>query len=82
MIHFLGGKDVVIAPVDIIDNGKIVGQQKMPLLNKTTAFHFSTVTENLCLYKEHIKRLLKHSDLKTVLVVNINKEKVTLKTII
>jgi len=81
IVHFLGGNDVVIVPINIIDNGKIVGQQKMPLLNKTTAFHFSAVAENLCLYKDHIKRILKHSNIKTVLMVNINKEKITLTTI-
>jgi len=81
IVHFLGGNDVVIAPINIIDNEKIVGQQKMPLLNKTTAFHFSAVTENLCLYKDHIKRILKHSNIKTVLMVNINKGKITLATI-
>jgi len=81
MIHFLGGKDAVISPVDIIDNGKIVGRQKIPLLNKTTAFHFATVKKNFDIYCKHIKRLLKHSYLETILVINIDKEKITLTTV-
>ena len=81
MTYFMGGKDKVIVPVDIIDNGKIIGQQKMSLLNQVTAFHFSAVANDFNNYKIHIKRLLNHSNLKTILWINFNKEKVTLTTI-
>jgi len=77
----MGGKEKVIAPIDIIDNGKIIGQQKMSLLNQTTAFHFSAVSENYKNYIIHIERLLKHSNLQTILWINLNKEKIILKTI-
>jgi len=79
--YFMGGKDLVSSPVDIIDSGKIIGQQKMALLNNSTAFHFSAVADNFSNYKIHIKRLLNHSNLKTILWINLNKEKVTLTTI-
>ena len=81
MIYFLGGKDTIISPVDIIDNGKIVGQQKMPLLNKTTAFHFAAVKKNFDIYCNHIKRLIEHSNLNTILLINFNKEKITFTTV-
>lgn len=81
LIFFLGGKDNVIKPINIINGKKIVAQQKIALLNKTTAFHISGLADNLILYENHITRLLKHTELQAIQWINFNKNEIKFKTI-
>ena len=82
LIHFLGGSEDVITPVNIIFDDKIVGQQKMQLINRETIFHLSSINKKLQSYENNINRLVKHTNIKYVQWINFNKNIITLKTIL
>ncbi len=79
--HFLSNGRNIIQAVNIYFNGQIVGRQKMHLLNSTTAFHLSAITRKFTSYKNNIKRLIKHTDIKEVQWINLNHHNIKFKTI-
>ena len=80
-LYFLGGKEKMIKPVNVIGSRKIVGQQKFSLLNDRTAFHISSISRQTALYENHMRRLLKHVELDTIQWINFDKHNITFKTI-
>jgi GxxExxY protein len=82
LIHFLGGPNSDSQAVNIEVNGRIVGSQKMSLLNPETAWHLSAVRVNMQSYETHIARLLRHTRLSRIHWININQRSITLKTLI
>ena len=80
-MHFLGGEEHIIRPVKIYFNKKIVGEQKIELLNNDTALHVSAVTGILNNYEKNIRRLLNHTDIKAIQWINFNQRNITMKTI-
>ena len=81
LIYFLGGSEKVVCSVEIFFNNRIVGKQKMQLLDNETAFHLSAVTRAFNGYEDNIRRLIKHTKIKTVQWINLNQREITLKTI-
>jgi len=81
IIYFLGGYEDVVVPVEFFYNNEIVGKQKMQLLNKQTIFHLSCVRKSVQSYENNICRLIKHTNIKNVQWINLNKNYITLKTI-
>ncbi len=81
LIHFLGGEDKVVRPIDIVSNGRVVGQQKMCLLDPRTALHVSAVSKHMKTYAQHMRRLLSHTRLSALQWINFNKSTVTCTTI-
>jgi GxxExxY protein len=81
LVHFLGGNENVICPVKICFNNQVVGEQKMQLLNDETAFHLSGITRAHKGYENNIKRLIKHTNIKSVQWVNFNQRDIKIKTI-
>ncbi len=80
-IHFLGGKDKVIVPIEILKDSRIVGQQKMCELDKQIVFHFSALTKYFSSYETHMRRILNHTKLKAIQWINFNKKDIKIKTI-
>jgi GxxExxY protein len=81
LIHFLGGEDRVIAPVDIFVENKMAGQQKMLLLDSQTVFHLSSINKAVQGYENNLSRLMQHTNMQRVHWINLNKNRITLKTI-
>jgi len=81
VIFFLGGDENVIVPTNIFYNKKIIGKQKMQMLDNETVFHFSSIKRAFEGYEENIRRLISHTKIKAVQWININKRIITLKTI-
>ena len=79
LVHFLGGIEKIICPVKIYFNNKIVGEQKMTLLNDTTAFHLSGISKAFKSYENNIIRLIQHTQITTVQWINFNKRNITIK---
>jgi len=82
LIHFLGGIDKIVVPIEINYQNKIVGKQKMQLLNNKTIFHLSAITRAFEGYENNIKLLIKHSNINAVQWINFNHREICLKTII
>lgn len=81
LIHFLGGADEIIRPVEIIFNRQVVGEQKMQLLNNNTVFHISSIQRAFKGYEKNIRNLIEHTRIKNIQWINFNQNKITIKTI-
>jgi len=81
LLHFLDGPESGVCPVDIDVSGRIVGRQKMCLLDAQTAWHLSTVRGGLRSYETHITRLLNHTPLQRIHWINLNHRDILLKTL-
>ena len=79
--HFLSNGQSIIRPVDVYFNGQIAGNQKMHLLNNTTAFHLSAITRKFASYDNNIKRLINHTNIDAVQWINLNHNNISFKTI-
>lgn len=60
---------------------RVIGTQTLHLLNQTTAWHVSTISESNGSYETHLTRLLKHTRLERMHWINLNKCDVSLKTL-
>ena len=79
--YFLGGKEAVERRVDFIVDGEVVGGQKVKLLDDLTAFAITGVKGELGLYEEHLRRLLRHTNLQTIQWLNMANHDIVFKTI-
>ncbi len=61
--------------------GRLIGIQKMCLLNADTAWHLSAIRRNLWAYETHICRLLNHTRLTRIHWINLDHKTITLKTL-
>jgi GxxExxY protein len=81
LLHHTIGTNSGLLPVPIISHGRIVGSQKMCLLNSETAWHLSTIKSNLVSHENHIRRLLHHTRLKRLYWINLQQNDVIFKNI-
>ncbi len=81
IIHFLGGRETAETQVDFIVGSQVVGRQKVKLLDDTTAFEMTAVKDKPHFYEEHLRRLLRHTDLRAIQWVNMINHDITFKTI-
>jgi GxxExxY protein len=81
LLHFLGGSEKIINPVEIYFKNKVIGAQKMQLLNNETAFHISAITRAFKDYEKNIRRLIEHTKINTVQWINLNQRDIKFKTI-
>jgi len=80
--HFRGGKEHVVKEIKVIQNGNVMGHQRIHLLNSKVAFKISAVTKEIENYEKHLHRFIKYTDLKAIQWVNFNHHDVVFKTII
>ena len=78
---FRGGEQVFTAEVEIINNGSVLGTQKVNVLNPETAVHISAIKKSIESYQEHLHRFLKNTSLKAIQWINLNHHQVLMKTI-
>ncbi len=81
LLHFLGGPGAGVQPVEIRVNRRVVGSQKMCLLDDDTAWHLSAVRRHFGSYETHLSRLLNHTKLRRIHWINLDHQNITLKTI-
>ncbi len=81
LLHLLDGPEAGIIPVAIQLSGRTVGFQKMCLLTSEIAWHLSAIKISLQAHETHIRRLMNHTRLKSILWINLNKNLVTLRTL-
>lgn len=81
LLSFLNGPGAGVQPIDIEVNSRVVGTQKMCMLNAETAWHLYCVRQDLASYETHLLRLLRHTRLDKMHWINLNQRDVTLKTL-
>ena len=79
--HFKGGKENLIQRIKIMNDSRILGTQKVHLLNSEIAFKISAVTNDAYFYEEHLKKFLNHTSIKAIQWINFNIGKIIFKTI-
>ena len=81
LLYFTKGSESGIKPVNIKIDSRVVGIQKMNMIDSQTAWHLSAVRDNKNFYETHITRLLNHTSLNKIHWINFDHHKITLKTI-
>lgn len=82
LLHFLGGADAETRPVEIMVAGRVVGTQPMCLLDETSAWCLSAFRHDLRAHETHFVRLLTHTRLRRLHWINLDRQTVTLKTLV
>lgn len=81
LLHLISCPGSGAAAVEIRLGGRVLGAQKMCLLNSDTAWHISAIRCHFTTYEAHIKRLLTHSSMHQIHWINLDHATVTLKTL-
>lgn len=79
ILHFLPAGS--IQPVDILSNGRVISQQNVCLLDKSTGLHISAVKEGLQTYQKHIMRFAAHTNLARIQWINFFRNEIQLVTL-
>ena len=79
--HFRGGEEKVIKRVEVVKGSRILGAQKMHLLNSEVAINISAITKNETFYEGHLRRLFSHTPLKAIQWINFNHDQIEFRTI-
>ena len=79
--HFLGGVGTVLAPVEIIHDGKVLGTQKVHMLSERVAYKITAATKNIAYYEKDLLRFLSHTNLKSIQWVNLNHHNIEFRTL-
>ena len=82
VVHFLGGEEQVVHPVDVVCNNQTIGRKKICLIDGKTALHLSAMTHGLAGYEIHLHRFLSHTKLDSILWINFNQDQVVFKTVL
>jgi GxxExxY protein len=82
VIHFLGGAEEVVRPVDVVCGNQTIGRKNICLLSDKEAVHLSAMTDHFAGYEIHLRRFLSHTKLDSILWINFNQDQVTFKTIL
>lgn len=81
LIHFLGGDQKVICPVEISAGERVLGKQKTTLIRPDTGMHISALWQHLSSYEKHLEKFFAHTGLKKLHWLNFNKNTLQMITL-
>ena len=81
LIHLLGGEELVLQDVEIVSDGRVLGLQKFHVAAPNAIFKITALNSDLDPFEIHTRRLLDHTNLKTIQWINIARNEVSFKTI-
>ncbi|MCD6296054.1 MAG: GxxExxY protein [Deltaproteobacteria bacterium] len=64
--HFRGGDEHVVKRIEIVNDSRILGTQRVHLLNPDIAFKISAVTKAGSFYEQHLQRFISHTSLRAI----------------
>ena len=79
--HFLQGPDGGPAAVDVICDGRVLGQRRIRLINDDTAFQVTALKTGLDSYQHHLTQFLNHTPLSRLQWLNLDGRNVSFTTI-
>jgi GxxExxY protein len=82
VVHFLGGEEQMVRPVDVVCDNQTIGRKNICLLDDKTALLLSAMTHGLAGYEIHLRRLLSHTKLDMIQWINFNQGRVSFKTVL
>jgi GxxExxY protein len=81
LVHFLGGPTSVCQAVEIFSGPRRLGTQSLNLLNEDTGFALTTKQQDAGAMRDHLERLLRHTRLKALQWINLNRHLVEFTTL-
>ncbi|MCG8607517.1 GxxExxY protein [bacterium] len=82
ILHFRGGEENVVKEIKVMSGSRLLGRQKIHLINSNIAFKISSVTKDERHYENHLRGFIRYTSLQTIHWINFNHEKVVFKTIL
>jgi GxxExxY protein len=73
LIHFLGGEQKVVQPVEIRNGNQLLGTQKFSCLSGTEFFLLTAAKGDTKRYETHLTRLLSHTPFEQLHWINLNR---------
>jgi hypothetical protein len=81
LIHFAGGAARVTQRLPLARSKRILGTQRWHLLNPTTAFWVTGLTEGTTEYEQHLRAMLRLTPLRTIQWVNLARLRIQLASL-
>ena len=81
LFYFLGGEEKLRSSVDIFVGERIVGHQKMHLIDRETGLHISSTLRNVEPYRKQLLRILNHTSLNQIQWINFSRNEINLITL-
>jgi len=81
VIHFLGGEGKVCSSIEIMVGGRVAGQHVLPLLDRASCLHVSSIVSHLQQYRKHLARFLSHTNLCRIQWINFQRNEIQLITL-
>ncbi len=82
VIHFLGGTDAAFHKVPVFDGSHAVGVEDVCLICDGTALAFTAKTDDPLKMRDHLQRLLDHTQLACIQWMNFNRRDITFETLL
>lgn len=82
LIFFLGGKDTVVVNVELCLDERVIGTQKVSLLDERTGFRVTAASRHLLSMERNLQRFLDLTPLRAIQWMNLNHHDIILKTLI
>lgn len=79
--HFRGGEENVIQKIKVTNGKRIIGEQKVHLLNNNVTFKISAISKDQHKYEQQLHKSLRFTHFKAVQWINFNRDHITFKTI-
>jgi GxxExxY protein len=81
LIHFTGGASERIRHIDVNIAGRVIGSQKVCLLQDDTSLHVTAIKQHKNSYQKHLKRLFDHTSLSRIQWINFNRSRIEMVTL-
>ncbi len=82
IIHFLGGPEVALRKIPILDGDQTLGFDEVCLLSDDTALAFTALTDGQLRMRDHLERFLGHTRLACIQWINLNHHEIELTTLV
>lgn len=79
--HFFGGEENVVKTIEARNGTRVMGRQKVHLINSEIAFKISSMTRDEKYYEHHLRQFLQYTLLKAIQWINFNHDLIVFKTI-
>ena len=82
IIHFLGGREVALRKIPILDGDQSLGFDEVCLLCDDTALAFTALTDGQPRMRDHLQRFLGHTRLACIQWINLNHHDIEFTTLL
>jgi len=79
--HFRGGQDRAVRNLVVVNDSRVLGHQRVHVLNPTIAFRISSVTKDTRHYERNLQRFIHHTDLRAIQWINFSHRNIVFATI-